>query len=63
MDLIRFVKIGLLVILLCIPGIIMNTMKLTHSQSPKPAKPPLRVIKALPDIPDGKIAVYRQVVR
>ncbi len=59
MDLIRFVKICLLIILLCIPGIIVNTMKLTHSKSPKPAKPPLNVIKTVPDIPEGRTAVYR----
>ena len=63
MELRRFIKICLLVIALCMPGIVMNTMKLTHSKTAKPAKPPMRVIKTVPDIPDGEIAVYRQVIR
>ena len=63
MDLRLCIKIGLLVIALCMPGIIMNAMKLTHAKVLKPAKPPMRVIKAVPDIPDGETAVYRQVIR
>ena len=63
MELRRFIKIGLLVIALCIPGIVMNTMKLTHSKTAKPTKPPIRVIKTVPDIPDGQIAIYRQIIR
>ncbi len=62
MELRLFIKIGLIVIALCIPGIIMNTMKLTRSKT-GPAKPPLRVIKTVPDIPDGQAAVYRQIIR
>lgn len=62
MELRRLVKIGLIVIALCIPGIIMNAMKLTRSKTAKPAKPPMRVIKTVPDIPDGQAAVYRQII-
>jgi len=63
MELRRFIKIGLLVIALCIPGIVMNAMKSTHSKAAKPAKPPIRVIKTVPDIPEGQTAVYREIVR